>query len=99
VHVRTPFLKSRVRVFRSRIPHSVTSASPSDVRSAVHLAHSAYREGYWSKIPVAVRSSVLSNLARMLEQKIPEFAKIESMQTGRCIKEMNAQLGRLPEWL
>jgi len=35
----------------------------------------------------------------MLEQKIPEFAKIESMQTGRCIKEMNAQLCRLPEWL
>lgn len=35
----------------------------------------------------------------MLEEKIPEFAKVESMQTGRCIKEMNAQLGRLPEWL
>jgi hypothetical protein len=35
----------------------------------------------------------------MLEERIPDFAKVESMQTGRCIKEMNAQLGRLPEWL
>ena len=35
----------------------------------------------------------------MLEDKIPEFVKIETMQTGRCINEMNAQLSRLPEWL
>jgi len=35
----------------------------------------------------------------MLEQRIPEFAKVESMQTGRCIREMKAQFGRLPEWL
>jgi len=30
---------------------------------------------------------------------VPEFALIESTQTGRTLREMKAQLGRLPEWL
>ena len=42
---------------------------------------------------------ILSKLARSLESKISEFAQIESQQTGRTIREMRAQLGRLPEWL
>jgi acyl-CoA reductase-like NAD-dependent aldehyde dehydrogenase len=45
------------------------------------------------------RSKVLSRLARFLEERISEFAKLETLQTGRTIREMNAQLGRLPEWL
>jgi acyl-CoA reductase-like NAD-dependent aldehyde dehydrogenase len=45
------------------------------------------------------RSKVLSKLARLLEERIPEFAELETMQTGRTIREMKAQLGRLPEWL
>ena len=28
-----------------------------------------------------------------------EFARVESQQTGRTLREMQAQLGRLPEWL
>jgi hypothetical protein len=58
-----------------------------------------YKEGSWSRISPILRSSVLFNLARIVLNKLPDLAKIESMQTGRCIKEMNAQLGRLPEWL
>jgi hypothetical protein len=34
-----------------------------------------------------------------LEKRIPEMAQIETLQTGRTIREMKAQLGRLPEWL
>lgn len=28
-----------------------------------------------------------------------DFVQMESMQTGRAIREMSAQVGRLPEWL
>jgi len=42
---------------------------------------------------------VISRLARTLEHRIPELARIESLQTGRAFRELNAQLGRLPEWL
>jgi len=41
----------------------------------------------------------LSRLARLLESRIGEIASLESLQTGRAIREMKAQLGRLPEWL
>jgi acyl-CoA reductase-like NAD-dependent aldehyde dehydrogenase len=80
-------------------PLRVTSASAEDVTYAIRKAQDAFESGVWSKAPALTRSKVLSKLARLLEEMIPEMAKIETMQTGRTIREMNAQLGRLPEWL
>lgn len=77
----------------------ITSASPVDVRIAIDDAQTAYKSGIWSKSSPVARSIVLSRLARSLETRIPELARIESLQTGRALREMNAQLGRLPEWL
>jgi acyl-CoA reductase-like NAD-dependent aldehyde dehydrogenase len=45
------------------------------------------------------RSKVLTRLARALEERVPALAELETLQTGRAIREMAAQLGRLPEWL
>ncbi|KAI0353012.1 aldehyde dehydrogenase [Trametes cingulata] len=78
---------------------TIVSASQDDVRSAVFSAHEVFKAGVWSRAPAAQRAMVLSNLARDLEERVPELAKIETMQTGRAIREMKAQLGRLPEWL
>ncbi|CAL1701213.1 unnamed protein product [Somion occarium] len=78
---------------------TVVSASPDDVRVAIHDAHQAFKLGVWSKTPAIQRAAVLSILAQHLEENILRLARIESMQTGRTIREMTAQLGRLPEWL
>ncbi|TFK43675.1 aldehyde dehydrogenase [Crucibulum laeve] len=78
---------------------TVASASPEDVAFAIDNAQAAFDSGVWSKAPAIVRSKVLSKLARSLEERIPELAEIETLQTGRTIREMKAQLGRLPEWL
>ncbi|KAI0772099.1 aldehyde dehydrogenase [Trametes elegans] len=78
---------------------TIVSASQDDVQSAVYTAHEVFRSGVWSRAPAAERAAVLSNLARDLEVRVPEFAKVETLQTGRAIREMKAQLGRLPEWL
>jgi hypothetical protein len=32
-------------------------------------------------------------------QRVPALAELETLQTGRAIREMSAQLGHLPEWL
>ncbi|KXN89547.1 NAD/NADP-dependent betaine aldehyde dehydrogenase [Leucoagaricus sp. SymC.cos] len=77
----------------------IVSSSSEDVKAAVQNAQAVFESGVWSKASVLHRSKVLSNLARALERKIPEFAVMETMQTGRTIREMNVQLGRLPEWL
>ncbi|KAJ7180375.1 aldehyde dehydrogenase [Mycena crocata] len=77
----------------------VEMASEADVRQTVSGAHSIFQDGTWSRAPALERSKVLSRLARALEQRIPELAEIETLQTGRSIREMKAQLTRLPEWI
>ncbi|KAG6842025.1 hypothetical protein C0991_003551 [Blastosporella zonata] len=77
----------------------VASASEEFVKESIDNAQDAFQSGVWSKAPAIHRSKVLSKLARLLEERIPELTKIETLQTGRTIREMNAQLGRLPEWL
>ncbi|ESK94475.1 aldehyde dehydrogenase [Moniliophthora roreri MCA 2997] len=77
----------------------VTTASAEDVKNTIDHAQTIFDSGVWSKAPAIVRSKVLSRLARMLEERIPELARMETLQTGRTIREMNAQLGRVPEWI
>ncbi|KAJ6628899.1 aldehyde dehydrogenase [Mycena sp. CBHHK59/15] len=77
----------------------VELASESDVKHTVSAAQSVFESGAWSRAPVLERSKALSRLARILEERIPEMAEIETLQTGRPIREMKAQLTRLPEWI
>ena len=81
------------------ISFRVVSASPDDVRVTIHDAHQTFREGDWRRAPAVQRAAMLSILAQHLEEAVPRLAKIESLQTGHTIREMTAQLGRLPEWL
>ncbi|GJE84231.1 aldehyde dehydrogenase [Phanerochaete sordida] len=78
---------------------TVVTASPSDVRQTISDASAIFKSGVWSQAAPTDRATVLYNMARMLTEVIPDFAQIESLQTGRAIREMQAQLGRLPEWL
>ncbi|KAG8701514.1 hypothetical protein FRC08_004044 [Ceratobasidium sp. 394] len=78
---------------------NVTSASPTDVDNAISAAQEAFKEGAWSRAPALHRASVLTKLARLLEARVPDFAQVESLQTGRTIREMKVQLARLPEWI
>lgn len=75
------------------------AATDNDVDASVAHAHAVYRSGVWSRAPVLTRATVLSRLAQLLEEHTPAMANIETLQTGRAIREMTAQIGRLPEWL
>ena len=55
-------------------------------------AHEVFKAGIWSRAPASQRAGVLSNLARDLEARVPELAKIETLQTGRAVREMTAQV-------
>lgn len=74
-------------------------ANDYDVQTTVFHAEETFKSGIWSRAPAIQRAAVLSNLARELEDRVKHFAQLESIQTGRAIREMNAQLSRLPEWL
>ena len=80
--------------------YRVQSPSPDEIQATIQRAHDSFVRGTWSDPSLAItRSKVLSTLARRLESRIGEFAELESLQTGRCIREMRVQVGRLPEWL
>jgi acyl-CoA reductase-like NAD-dependent aldehyde dehydrogenase len=78
---------------------SVDAANPDDIKHTIVDAHAAFESGVWSRAPALHRSKVLTRLARALEERVPALAELETLQTGRAIREMRAQLARLPEWL
>jgi len=76
----------------------VSAASAEDIGKAVASGHEAYRSGVWSRADVRLRADVLQRISQGLRERLEELAELESRQTGRAIREMKAQLGRLPEW-
>lgn len=66
-----------------RTPH----ASAEDVGRAVDAAATAFERGAWSRYTPADRSNVLLKIADMIEQKSEDFAMLESMNTGKSIKQ------------
>ncbi|KAF8138389.1 aldehyde dehydrogenase domain-containing protein [Boletus edulis] len=62
---------------------SVDAATAKDVDVSVTRAHIAYQSGVWSRAPPLTRSTVLSRFG---------LANIETLQTGRAIRELTAQI-------
>ncbi|HEY9390452.1 MAG TPA: aldehyde dehydrogenase family protein [Mycobacteriales bacterium] len=73
-------------------------ATPADVDAAVAAANKSYRDGRWAGLSGRDRAVILSRAARLLAERIDELAELEVAQTGRPLREMRAQLRRLPEW-
>ncbi|PWI72126.1 hypothetical protein PCL_10749 [Purpureocillium lilacinum] len=74
------------------------SASASDVDDAIAVAHCAFKSGVWAKAPRETRASVLEKAAALLKQHLPALIPLEVQQTGRAVREMNAQVPSLVRW-
>lgn len=79
--------------------YEVAHATTADVDDAVVEADAAFRDGRWRSIPARERARILNRAAGMLAERIDDFARMETQQIGRTLREMKAQLKRLPEWL
>ncbi len=62
---------------------NTVDATREDVDRAVNAAHTAFCDGRWSKQLPSVRSKALWKLADLLEARSAEFARAESMNTGK----------------
>ena len=76
---------------------SILDSDAATVDKAVESARASFASGVWSRMDVRDRAEILHESARALRKQVPTYAANESIQTGRAIREMNAQLGRLPE--
>ncbi|KAI9346017.1 aldehyde dehydrogenase [Zopfochytrium polystomum] len=78
---------------------TIEEADATDVHAAILSSQASFQSGVWSKADVSERYAVLNRIAQALRDRTEEFAERDALQTGRPIREMKTQLGRLPEWL
>ncbi|MFI6350104.1 aldehyde dehydrogenase [Streptomyces sp. NPDC050560] len=79
--------------------YDVAHATPADVDTAVTAARTAFDDRRWRGIAPRERARVLNRAAALLADRIDAYARLETLQIGRPLREMRAQLARLPEWL
>lgn len=77
----------------------VAAGGAADVDRAVATAREAFVDGRWSRLPGSERHRILMAAAAALRERVPELARWETLQIGRPLREMRAQLARVPEWL
>src|SRR3972149_8114623 len=65
----------------------VPSASREDLGQAVDAARDSFNKGVWSKATPGDRANALLRVASMLEEKMEDFLKLESRNTGKTIKQ------------
>jgi acyl-CoA reductase-like NAD-dependent aldehyde dehydrogenase len=76
----------------------VAEGGAAEIDRAVTAARRAFDDGRWSRLPVRERYRVLNRFAQLLEEALPSLSTLESTCTGRPLREMSAQLSRLPEF-
>jgi phenylacetaldehyde dehydrogenase len=76
----------------------VAEGGVKDVDDAVTSARQSFESGIWSRMSIQKRAKILQRIGDRLERELDTFVYLESLCTGRPIREMAAQLKRLPEW-
>jgi acyl-CoA reductase-like NAD-dependent aldehyde dehydrogenase len=76
----------------------VAEGGAAEVALAVEAGAAAFADGRWSRLPVRERARLLNGFADAIEAALPELATLESMCVGRPLREMRAQLARIPEF-
>ena len=80
-----------------QVTAEVANSTAQDVDNAVDAAHRAFSGSDW-RTRVELRITTLRALAAKFRQNMAALVEAEARVTGRPIREMRAQLGRLPEW-
>jgi len=67
-------------------------ASRDDAREAMEVAEKAFRESNWAADDGARRSKALFRLAALLEARSEEFARLETLNMGKPLRESRSDL-------
>jgi acyl-CoA reductase-like NAD-dependent aldehyde dehydrogenase len=76
----------------------VAEGGAAEIDLAIRAASAAFEDGRWSRQPVRERHRILNRFADAIETALPELATLETTCVGRPLREMRAQLGRIPEF-
>lgn len=76
----------------------VAEARAQDVDRAVAAARRAFQGAEWRDMTAGARGKLLLRLADLLEQHAPELARLETLDTGKIIRETQAQIAYVAEY-
>ncbi|SLN75491.1 aldehyde dehydrogenase family protein [Oceanibacterium hippocampi] len=76
---------------------TIALADDEDVARAAAAAQTGFEA--WSALDTAERARHMNALAAIMRERMQDLAELESLVTGRAIREMRAQMSRIPEWL
>jgi len=76
---------------------TIIDATDKDVDMACAAAAAAFPT--WSQTNTDKRAALLRHLADIVRSRMDDLADLESTITGRPLREMRAQMARIPEWL
>ena len=82
----------------SKVWASVPEATEADVDAAVRAADRAFREGPWARMSPTGRGRHLRRLADLLAEKSEHLGRIESIDTGKLLKETRWQAKYVAEF-
>ncbi len=76
----------------------IPEATAEDVSRAVEAAHRAFSEGPWARMLPSERGRLLRRLADLLAAKSEELGRIETVDTGKMLKETRWQAKYIAEF-
>lgn len=72
--------------YTEKIIATAQKSNEEDARAAVDSARTAFDDGCWSRLLPGERAKILWKIADLVESQSLEFAKLESLNTGKTIK-------------
>lgn len=76
----------------------ISNGNAADVDRAMTSARRAFEGGDWPKMSVRDRARLVNKLADVLEQRLEELYRLETLNNGRPVNETRTQLSRLPDF-
>jgi acyl-CoA reductase-like NAD-dependent aldehyde dehydrogenase len=89
-----PVINPATSEFISEVP----AGDAEDVDIAVRAARQAFDQGPWKRMARSERAKILHRFADLIEERMEDLFRLETLNNGRPIRETRAQVGRLPEW-
>ena len=77
---------------------SVPESTEEDINMAVETSHLAFSSGPWSRLTPTERGKYLRRLAELLDEKSEHLGQIETIDTGKMLKETRWQAKYIAEF-
>ena len=77
---------------------SIPEATTEDINRAVETAHDAFASGEWASLTPTARGRYLRSLAELLDEQSEHLGRIETIDTGKMLKETRWQAKYIAEF-